>query len=316
MAYISRSNAEALIPAETSREIFKAVEQKSVMMQLMRRLPNMTRGTRTLPVASALVSAGFVDGDAGLKPTSSAAWDKKIITAEEIAVIVPIPENVLDDADYDIWAEIRPQIADAFGRVFDAAVLFGTDAPTSWPDGIVSAAGTALRTVAAGTGVDIAEDVNTAMGMVEESGFEVNGFAIAPTIKATLRGLRDQIGGFLYQPALAGGTPETLYGLPLYGVKNGAWDTSEALLVAGDWKQAVYAIRTDLTYKILDQAVITDNEGAVVYNLAQQDMIALRVKMRLGWQLPNPVTNLEVESGDTFPFAVITPAEDDDDLGG
>ena len=317
MAYnnmITRSNAEALIPVETSAEIFQAVAERSAVLSLMRRLPNMSTGTRNLPVASAMVSAGFVEGDAGLKPTSSAAWDNKQIVAEEIAVIVPIPENVLNDASYDIWAQIRPQIVEAFGRILDGAVLFGTDAPASWPTGIVPDATTATRTVTAGTGVDLVDDLNSLMGQVEESGYEVTGFAAAPTFKGSLRGLRDQIGGLLYQPSLTAGTPDTLYGQPIFTVRNGAWDGDEAVAIAGDWSQAVYAFRQDLTYKVLDQAVITDGDGNIVYNLAQQDMVALRVKMRVGWQVPNPINALDGTST-RYPFAVLLP-EDDGGLGG
>ena len=47
-------------------------------------------------------------------------------------------------------------------------------------------------------------------------------------------------------------------------------------------QQLVYSIRQDITVKILDQGVIQDPETKdIVYNLAQQDMIALRVVMRL-----------------------------------
>ena len=63
-----------------------------------------------------------------------------------------------------------------------------------------------------------------------------------------------------------------------------------------------------MSYKVLDQAVITDGDGNVVYNLAQQDMVALRVTFRFGWQLPNPVNALVASEGARLPFAIVAPA--------
>lgn len=66
------------------------------------------------------------------------------------------------------------------------------------------------------------------------------------------------------------------------------------MLIVGDFSQAVYAIRQDVTVKILDQGVIQDpTTKEIVYNLAQQDMIALRVVFRMGWALPNPATRMD-----------------------
>lgn len=311
MAYnnmITRGDAESLIPVETAQGIIKAAAQSSAALSLMRKLPNMTARQQKLHVLSALAVAGFVNGDTGLKPTSRAGWKDKVITAEEIAVVIPIPEAVLDDASYDIWGELKPQIEEEFGRVIDAAVLFGVDHPTTWPEGIVTAAATAGKTVALGTGVDIAEDVNQLMAAVEACGYDVNGFLGDVTVKSKLRGLRDANGGLLYQPALTEGTPGTLYGHPLSALTNGAWDVTKGLLLGGDFRQAVYAIRQDITYKVLDQAVISDGEGKIIYNLAQQDMVALRVVMRLGWQIPNPINRLESDETKRYPFALLTPA--------
>ena len=304
---ITRSDAEALIPVEESKEIITAVRQSSAALSLMRKLPNMTAKQRTLPVLSSLPVAGFVNGDNGLKAVSAAAWDKKIITAEEIAVIIPIPEAVLDDAQYDVWAELKPSIVEAFGKVIDAAIFFSVNKPTSWENGIVTSAISKGNVITRSNVSDIVQDINLLMGKVEEDGFDVTGFAGDISNKSSLRGLRDQNGGLLFQPSLTADTPSTLYAQPINYVKNGSWDKTQALLVGGDFSQAVYAIRQDMTYKILDQAVISDGDGRIIYNLAQQDMVALRCVMRLGWQLPNPVTALNPDGTTRYPFAVLAP---------
>ena len=46
-----------------------------------------------------------------------------------------------------------------------------------------------------------------------------------------------------------------------------------------------------------------------MYNLAQDDMVALRVTMRLGWEIPNPINALQPDESVRFPFAVILPGE-------
>lgn len=307
MAMITRTNADALIPVPEANSITKAVTQSSTALSLMRKLQNMTAKQYKIPVLSALPAAGFVDGDTGLKSVSTAAWDKKTITAEEIAVIIPIPEAVLDDSEYDIWGEIKPLIVEEFDRVIDGAIFFDIDRPASWPVAIVLAAIAAGKKVALGTGVDIAEDINQLMALVEASGYDVNGFAGDISVKSKFRGLRDNTGALLYQPSLQVGTPSTLYGQPITYPKNGAWDAAKALVLGGDFNQAVYSIRQDMTYKVLDQAVISDGDGKIIYNLAQQDMVALRCVMRLGWQLPNPINRMDTTET-RYPFAVLEPA--------
>ena len=226
---------------------------------------------------------------------------------EEIAVIIPIPEAVLDDAQYDVWAELKPSIVEAFGKVIDAAIFFSVNKPTSWENGIVTSAISKGNVITRSNVSDIVQDINLLMGKVEEDGFDVTGFAGDISNKSSLRGLRDQNGGLLFQPSLTADTPSTLYAQPINYVKNSSWDKTQALLVGGDFSQAVYAIRQDMTYKILDQAVISDGDGRIIYNLAQQDMVALRCVMRLGWQLPNPVTALNPDGTTRYPFAVLAP---------
>jgi HK97 family phage major capsid protein len=101
MAVIDRTGAAALIPEDASAEIIQGVPSDSAVLQLARRLPNMSRKQTRLPVLATLPTAYFVNGDTGLKQTSSVSWENVYLNAEELAVIVPIPEAVLDDNDYD-----------------------------------------------------------------------------------------------------------------------------------------------------------------------------------------------------------------------
>lgn len=308
---ITRNNAEALIPQQVSDEIIQALPTKSTFLRLANAMPRMTAKQTKIPVMSGNIEASFVSGDTGLKETSNMTWENVFITAEELAVIVPVPEAVLDDADYDIWGEVKPRVIEAFGKAIDAAAYFGTGKPTSWPTGIVPAAVAAGNTVAV-TG-DLYQDINGENGVVakvEDKGIIVTDYVGSMTLRSKLRGAVDKNGQPIFRTAYSNGAAGSmvyeLNGTAIEFPGNGSWDPSAALLLAGNFDYARYAIRQDITFKILDQAVITDSTGKVLLNLAQQDCVALRAVMRLGWQLPKPVNPM---SGTTYyPFAVLTPA--------
>lgn len=307
---ISRNNAESLIPEAVTREIIQEVPTQSAVMRVARRLPNMTRAQQRMPVLSGLVSADWVDGDTGQKSTSRAEWENVYLNAEELAVIVPIPEAVLDDADYDIWSEIRPRIVEAFGQKFDEAVLWNLNKPTSFPDGITVQAAAASHTVDLSTVVGAGDDIydailseNGLFSKVEEDGYSVNGVIAHLSMRAKLRGLRDSQGNPIFKTDVQGPTQYALDGAPMYFTEN--TDAGTSLLIAGDWRRLVWSVRQDITYKVLSEAVIQDSMGNIVYNLAQQDMVALRAVMRLGWALPNPPNRVNPNEATRFPFAAL-----------
>ena len=113
---ITRNDAEALIPVQESHEIIQGVVEQSAVLQRGRRLADMTAAQYRMPVLDMLPMAYFVNGEgsSARKKLTTMAWDKKVIYAEEIAVIVPISEAVLVDAVYDIWGEVRPRLVEAF----------------------------------------------------------------------------------------------------------------------------------------------------------------------------------------------------------
>lgn len=307
ISIIARTGAEALIRDQLVNTIQQDVPKSSIVMQLATRLANMTSNQTKIPVLSMLPLAYWVNGDTGMKQTSKQEWKNVTMTAAELAVIVPIPEAVLADSSFDIMGEVQPRVREAMAAKVDSALLFGNDRPTEWTTDILTQAvankvtGPIDYTKLLGDGGMFAK--------VEEGGFGVDAVVGALSTKAQLRGLLDKNGRPLFRSDMQGATNYALDGAPLYFPENGSFDSSKALMIAGNFKKIVYSIRQDVTVKILDQGVIQDpSTQAIVYNLAQQDMIALRVVMRMGWALPNPSTRLNTD-GSKVPFSYIVSGE-------
>lgn len=309
-ASITRTDAEALIPTQESQEIIQGTVEQSAVLQHGRRLANMTAAQWRMPVLDLLPLAYFVNGEGGAakKKLTTMAWDKKMIYAEEIAVIVPISEAVLDDAEYDIWGEVRPRLVEAFGAKIDGDILFGQDKPATWRDDVIT---TATKAGAAVTlGADLYDSIlgeNGVIAKVEESGYFVSGHIADITMRAKLRGLKDTTGQPVFKSDMQAGTTYTLDGSLMNFPRNGAFDKSKALMVSGDFSQLAYSIRQDITFKIFDQGVIQDPAtGDILYNLMQNDMVALRAVMRLGWEIPNPINAMAKDKAKRCPFAIMT----------
>jgi HK97 family phage major capsid protein len=316
---ISRTDAAALIPDDVSAEIFNSVVEMNPIMRLARRLPNMSTSQRRLPVMSALASAYFVTGDTSLKQTSEVNWANKYIDAEELAVIVPIPEAVLDDAGYDIWGQVRPEIEKAISFAISSAVISGTNIPASWTTNL-GAAGLRAGANAAGNLVSLAAYADsyeailgeTAGGVdglymaIEADGFMVTGNVAALAMKGILRNTRDSNGQPIFKSNMQDASRYELDGTPIYFPTDNSIPAATILMISGQWDQLVYSIRQDITYKVLDQAVIQDGAGNIVYNLAQQDMVALRAVIRLGFALPNPINRAQQTEANRYPFGILT----------
>ena len=318
--YSGTPGTHPLIPEDVSREIIKSTTEDSAVLSMFKHR-TMSTAQQRMPVLATKPTAYFVNGDTGLKQSTSISWSNKFIDAEELAVIVPVPEKLLDDVDYDIWGEIKPEIVEAMAVALDAAILFGFNKPASWPASVVAAAIAAGNTVTqtAQTAThDVADDINSVMAAVEIDGYDVNGFFLRNSMKAELRGLRDANHAFIFQPV--SGVSDTVYKGTIFGEKavaskSGIFEAEDAgtygrlansvKLIAGDWSQGIVGVRQDLTWKMLDQAVITDGAGLIVWNLPQQDMVAMRVVARYGWQVPNPINRMNLTEATRYPFAVM-----------
>lgn len=298
---ITKKNAEALFSVDEVSDIIQGVIKESAVLKMFTQLPNMTSGTMRMRVLDGLPMAYWVGStNNGRKNLTEMAWANKYIVPEELAVIVPIKEDVLDDASIDIWAQVKPRLVEAIGKKIDQAILVGVDKPAGFRADLLTSILNAGAYVTQGSGT-LYSAINDAMVKVEESGYNPTGIIGGVDVKGKFRMMLDTSG----QPIKGTEIDE----LPKAYIDNGAWDKTKAQMIVGDFTQAVYSIRQDITYKLLTEAVIQDpSTGDIKYNLAQEDMVALRVVMRLGWEIPNPINALQPDESVRFPFAAIQAA--------
>lgn len=306
---INRTDVAGIVPVETSLELINTVAtESSNVMRLARRLRDMSIYETDMPVLSALATAYFPDGDTGLVETSEVNWENVYVYAKDLAVLVPIPKNVLSDARVPIWSEIQPIMRTAAGAAIDKAMLYGTNKPAAWPSAIITGA------LAAGHNVSLAAFTDSydaflgeggVFSLVEADGFGVTGTIAELPLKAVLRGTRssDGVPIFTRDPAVA--NSYILDGAPISFPMNGA-GSSIYKAISGDWQQLVYSMRQDIEFAVFTEGVIQDATGKIVFNLMQQRMAACMLTMRLGFALPNPINWVNSDDSTRYPFAYLT----------
>jgi HK97 family phage major capsid protein len=300
------AGGDPLVPDPISAEVIQALPTKSAMLSIAKKVP-MSVNTYRMPVLDVMPVAYWVNGDTGMKQTTRQIWAGIQLVVEELAVIVPIPENYLDDAQVPLWSEIKPRLVEAIGAKIDAATFFGVEKPSTWGTDIYHLAVAAGNVEVEGTGDDFAQDVSNLGEKIAKDGFAVDGFVSRPGLSWKLTGMRSVDGLPIYQPNLNAGSPTlgNLYGYDLAELNNGSFNDHDAELFMGDWDYAIIGMRSDISWKMFDQGVISDDAGNVVLNLMQADSVALRVTMRLAFQTANPVTRLNTNAATRSPFGVV-----------
>jgi Phage capsid family len=301
--FINRTGAAGELPDQIATELIEAVIRDSVVLTMAHRVPTTTRDSRipvvdTLPAASWVGPSGTDSADVGLKSVTAMTIGNKQLIAEELACIAVIPENVIADSEYDIWAAVKPELAAAIARAYDAAVLFGVNKPTTFPNDLVAAA-TAAGTVVSGdvwlAATDVPALVLNAASLVSAQGYNVNAVAVSPGWEFRTAAHRTNV---LQNNPVGANTPFPLLlaGMnvrtrPLY------WPapvTNGPDAIVADWSLVLAGIRKDITLEPFREGVITDATGVVKQNLMQEDKVAVRATFRAGYYLATPPTGYTV----------------------
>ena len=301
MADISRTDVATLIQEEYANTLLNAAVQGSTVLQAF---PTTSMGTKLthLPVLATLPEAGWVSESAtqnsGVKPQSKVTWADRTLVAEEIAVIIPVHEDVLADCSVGALDQIAQLGGQAIGKKLDQAVIFGTDKPASWvSDALLPAAVAAGQTVENVTGDANASDLVGATNQVAEkialAGWQPDTLVSSLAIRYQVANLRDSLGQLVFRD-------ESFNGFNTLFNRNGAWDPESAAAVIVDSTRVRIGIRQDITVKFLDQATLSTG-----LNLAERDMVALRLKARFAYVLGTAATPM---GNNKVPVGAVVPA--------
>lgn len=302
---ITRADIAALIEEEYSHVLLNRATATSTVLSAFTTVP-MGAKVQNMPALATRPTASFVGETAGTrkKPSTTFSFENKRLEAQEIAAIIVLNEEDLEDATDDLLANAAALGGEAVGRTLDAAVLFGTGKPAAWtsPDlfAAATAAGQIYQVGAAGED-DLVGSIYQAAESVDDSGANPDAFLSRGGFKFKLANLRNADGSPIYLPSLSAspGSVDNVAGLDAYWNKNGAWDRTKALGLVADSSAVLIGVRTDIQVKFLTEATI---DGV---NLAENDQVALRFRARYAYTLADVVGT---EGEDISPVSAITAA--------
>ncbi|KAK8835456.1 hypothetical protein M9Y10_004560 [Tritrichomonas musculus] len=291
--FISRQNANPLIPVQAAREIAEGAAKASTVMSTFSSIQMSTKPHR-IPALAALPEVKWLTEDTSRKPVTKTGWENIFMDCEEAAAVVWIPKSVFEDSEYNIWQSISQRFRESIGQKVDKAVISSFEKPQSFRAGLIDSIYNANKTVPNTS--DFYSDIDAAMTLVEQSGYSPSAVMGGVDIKSEFRRLLDSTG----QPIR--GTEIDV--IPRYYVDNGAWDKTKAKLIVGDFRQALYGIRQDMELTFSEHTTIFDNAGNP-HSMFQEDSVAARVRFRFAWCIPNPINILDSNPETRFPFALI-----------
>ena len=330
MAITARSNIAALIDQENQNLIWEEAAKESFALRHLTKVAMSSDTMKLRQVLSVNTPGAFLNGDTARKPSYNMDFENKVITAEEVAGIYVFEEASLEDTSFDLMGQARKFAAEKIALAVDYAVFRGVGAPASWADGLHEGAVAASQVIdladaaydGSGPGKDLATAYNDLLGLVEDNDHTPNLVLVRPSQKRALRNLRDLNGNPVYSVTLQGGDAgRQIWDTPMEYVDNGSFGAPGAdslVAITGDFSKGVLGIRTAVEWKLLTEATITKDTTItngtdpdqvvreVDYSLAEQDMLGLRFRVRLGFQVMTPSST--VGGVNPYPFATMISA--------
>lgn len=301
---LSESAGGYLIPEELRSEILRVAEnQYGLARREMRYLPFTGPGNdRKIPALATSVSVSWTD-EAGEKQSTAPTFDIVTQTLKKLAAIVPMTEEIIEDSTINLTALVAELFAEAVAKEEDEQFFNGDG--SVWT-GILNNGDVNVVNIESADPADVTADDLLALVDATPSG-ALNGskFYMHRSVYSVLRRLREGAqgdGAYLIQNP-TGSEPATIWGYPIelseaFPLVSETGEDQPFVLFGNLKKAAIFGDKQQLRVKMLDQATVNNvaNNGSI--NLAQQDMIAVRIVERVGYvlALPSAVSVLATES--------------------
>lgn len=298
MADIKRTTNNMALPSDVSAEILQKTQDASAIMQLARQVTLPGRGL-TIPVITGDPSAQWV-AETAAKPHSNAGVATKLMQAYKIAVIETFSNEFVRDAKA-LYDALISRLPGALAAVFDATVIGATQAPGQNFDTFAACTAQSILNANNGTYLGlVAADTDIAT-----NGGILSGFAFSAQARGLLLTATDSTNRPLFLNSAAEGAVDRVLGAPAHfnrglykagtAATQGASGVPAIVGVAGDWSKAMYGTVEGVQISVTDTATITgtdSNSQAYTINLWQQNMVAVRAEIELGFRADTSCFNL------------------------
>ena len=283
------------LPSDISGEILQKTQDESAVMRLARKITLPGNGA-TIPVISADPTAAWV-AETGVKPVSNATLGTKLMSAYKIAVIETFSDEFVRDVPA-LYDALVARLPGALAKCFDATIVGAVDKPG---DNFDSFAACTTQSLIPSSGHSVYDALVAADTDIATHGGVLNGFALGAQARGILLGAVDSTGRPLFVNNVAAGAIPMILGAPVYMNKGiykagtaGTSGTPAVVGIAGDWTQALYGTVEGVKISFNDSGVVTAGSGtsAVNINLWQQNMIAVRAEIEVGFRADTSCFNL------------------------
>lgn len=258
------------IPTNLATDIITEVKSGSAIMKVAKAQP-MTKPVQEFSFMSG-IGAYWVDEGQKIS-TSKPTWMKGSMTAHKMGVIIPTSKENLKYSVTNFFDLMKAEIAEAFYKKFDNAVLTGNDNP--FPQSVLGSAALVKQTIEeSGNKYD---DISKAMALLEAQDLDANAIVAPRAQKVKYRSTKDNNGSPIFNDAHSGTTADVL-GLPISWTPSGSLDRTKVSEILADWNSVYYGILGGIEYEVLTEATLSGvlGEDGLPINLAERDMAAIK----------------------------------------